>query len=93
MLAVTARLVGKPVSSAIGAVAQPSAAEALQPELLAPAADQNYIYRVNCGGPDYTDTHGNLWLADRTYSPGDAWGSVSWAVAYPNLDPRLGRRW
>lgn len=26
----------------------------------APAPNYNYLYRVNCGGPDYTDSQGNL---------------------------------
>lgn len=30
-----------------------------------PQTGYNYIYRINCGGPDYTDENGNLWLADR----------------------------
>ncbi len=67
-----------------------AAAQQAEPDLLAPAPGRNYVYRVNCGGPDYTDTDGNLWLADRAYARGDAWGSLSWAAAYPNLDPRFG---
>lgn len=47
--------------------------------------DQHYLYRVNCGGPAYTDRHGNLWLADRAYTPGDSWGAVSWADEYESL--------
>jgi beta-galactosidase len=49
-----------------------------------------YVYRVNCGGPDYVDAEGNRWLADRTLTPGRDWGSTSWAVEYPHLPPALG---
>lgn len=34
--------------------------------------------RVNAGGPDYTDTHGDLWLADKAYAPG-SWGYTAGA--------------
>jgi beta-galactosidase len=30
-----------------------------------PQAGYNYIYRINCGGPDYKDENENIWLADR----------------------------
>ena len=33
---------------------------------LAPADGWHYLYRLNCGGDDYTDTHGNLWMQDNT---------------------------
>lgn len=45
----------------------------------------NYLYRVNCGGPDYTDHWGNRWLADRHYTGGNVWGSRSWTDYYPGL--------
>lgn len=54
--------------------------EAGQPDNTAPIPGARYLHRVNCGGPDYTDTHGNPWSADR--------GSTSFAAAYPWLDPR-----
>ncbi len=28
-------------------------------------ANWNYLYRVNCGGPDLVDSHGQTWFADR----------------------------
>lgn len=37
-----------------------------------PQLSYNYIYRINCGGPDYKDENGNTWYADR---------------ATPNLQP------
>ena len=50
-----------------------------QPDPTTPIPGQHYLYRINCGGPAYTDSHGNLWLADRTLAPGDSWGASSWA--------------
>jgi len=43
----------------------------------------NYLYRVNAGGPDYRDTNGNLWMADRQQTDQDHWGSTSWAADFP----------
>ena len=55
------------------------------PPITAPAPGYHYLYRVNCGGPDYTDRQGNLWLADRHYTGGETWGSRSWTDDYPGL--------
>ncbi|MFT3844231.1 MAG: malectin domain-containing carbohydrate-binding protein [Lacibacter sp.] len=33
-----------------------------------PAAGYNYIYRINCGGPEYKDENGNTWLADKGFA-------------------------
>ncbi|MFB6343745.1 malectin domain-containing carbohydrate-binding protein [Saccharicrinis sp. FJH62] len=46
--------------------------------------DKNYLYRVNCGGPDYIDQEGNLWMAD-VHKDTTGWGSVSWTDNYDNL--------
>ncbi|HVU32575.1 MAG TPA: malectin domain-containing carbohydrate-binding protein, partial [Opitutaceae bacterium] len=61
-----------------------------QRDPVAPRPGRTYLYRVNCGGPDYVDRDGNRWAADHDYSPGDSWGSISWAAAFPNLPPRFG---
>lgn len=56
--------------------------------LLQPASGYNYIYRINCGGPDYTDSKGNLWMEDRPLAgntSGLLWGSVSWANDFENV--------
>jgi beta-galactosidase len=45
----------------------------------------NYLFRVNCGGPDYKDSHGNTWLADREKRSADTWGSVSWTKQFPGM--------
>ena len=54
-------------------------------DLLTPAPDYHYLYRVNCGGPDYTDQEGHVWLADRHYIDGKTWGSRSWTDDFPGL--------
>ena len=48
-------------------------------------SNQNVIYRVNCGGPDYIDTKGNLWMADVHKTGNGTWGSVSWTDDYDGL--------
>lgn len=50
--------------------------------LLQGEARLNYLFRVNCGGPSYTDSFGQQWLADQTYDSTAAWGSYSWADDY-----------
>jgi hypothetical protein len=34
------------------------------------------MYRINCGGLDYTDSAGNLWAADFLFQGGDAFNTV-----------------
>ena len=58
--------------------------------LTAPEPAWNYLYRVNCGGEDYTDVNGNRWAADRDFVPGLNHGSLSWAMDYPEVPARLG---
>lgn len=53
--------------------------------LLKPAVGYNYLYRVNCGGPDYKDSYGNLWTADRHQTTKDQPGSLSWTDDYPGM--------
>ncbi len=49
----------------------------------------NYHVRINCGGGDYTDTDGKLWVADRGYDPvnGNTFGwepaaRIQWVDGY-----------
>lgn len=49
--------------------------------LLKPQSGYNYWYRVNCGGPDYKDENGNLWMADGKANK-NTWGSKSWTDEY-----------
>ena len=58
--------------------------------LTAAAPGWNYLYRVNCGGPDYTDVNGARWAADRDFAPGLNHGSLSWAADYSGLPARFG---
>lgn len=52
-----------------------------------PRSGMHYLYRVNCGGPDYHDENGSLWMADRPWTDSASWGSVSWANQYPGIQP------
>jgi beta-galactosidase len=47
----------------------------------------NYLYRVNCGGPTYTDHLGQAWLADQPRTSPNTWGSESWTREFPGLNP------
>jgi hypothetical protein len=62
------------------------------PNVTAPAEGFTYLYRLNAGGPAYTDANGSHWAADRRYVNGAAMGSRSWAEAFPNLDPFFGSK-
>ena len=46
--------------------------------LSAPKPGLHYIYRVNCGGAEYTDQFKNTWQADRNLTDSHRWGSISW---------------
>ncbi len=50
-----------------------------------PVPGYNYLYRVNCGGPDYIDANGNLWMADKKRSGSQTWGSHSWTNNFEGL--------
>ncbi len=52
---------------------------------IAPQNSYQYIYRINCGGPDYTDQHGYTWSADRQLSRKDRFGSTSWTQNFPGV--------
>lgn len=56
----------------------------------APQNGLNYLYRVNCGGPDYIDENGNLWMADVQKRNSNAWGSLSWTDEFPGMPPFFG---
>ncbi|WPU92392.1 malectin domain-containing carbohydrate-binding protein [Mucilaginibacter sabulilitoris] len=53
--------------------------------LLKPAAGYNYLYRINCGGPDYKDSYGNIWVADKHQDNKKQTGSLSWTDDYPGM--------
>lgn len=52
---------------------------------LSPQSGYKYLYRVNCGGPDYKDSKGHTWLADREKRSSDTWGSLSWTKQFPGM--------
>lgn len=54
-------------------------------EVIAPEPGYHYLYRVNAGGPDYTDQSGNLWMADRQRTDKGKWGSSSWSAGFPGI--------
>ena len=45
----------------------------------------NYIYRVNCGGSELTDSAGNAWLTDTHKNGKNTWGSLSWTDNFEKL--------
>lgn len=59
-------------------------------EIVSSKSNYNYIYRVNCGGPDFVDTFGNKWLADTHKSQANTWGSLSWADDFKNVPAYFG---
>ena len=59
-------------------------------KILQPAAGYKYLYRVNCGGPDYTDKLGNPWMADVRQTSKTTWGSSSWTDDYSGLPAFFG---
>ncbi len=48
---------------------------------LRPAKGVHYVYRINCGGDDCTDTYGKLWKQDNLMV------SHSWAQDFPGMNP------
>ena len=51
--------------------------------ILAPEAGRNYVYRINAGGDEFTDSYGNTWMLD------DINISRSWAQNFKDLSPYL----
>lgn len=54
-------------------------------DILAPQKGYHYLYRINCGGPDYRDSDGNKWLADRKRKDPETWGSASWTDQFAGM--------
>jgi len=53
------------------------------------SSGNGYLFRVNCGGGDFTDHQGNLWTGDRKYS-GKDFGYKTWAMEYDDVEDELG---
>ncbi|MEN2488756.1 malectin domain-containing carbohydrate-binding protein [Flavobacterium sp. B11] len=45
----------------------------------------NYVYRVNCGGSELTDSAGNTWFTDTHKNGQNSWGSLSWTDNFEKL--------
>lgn len=45
----------------------------------------NYLYRVNAGGAEYTDSHNQIWSADIDRKDNKTWGSTSWTANYKKM--------
>lgn len=57
------------------------------PNILKPQPGYHYVYRINCGGPDYTDQNGNIWNADKPLvdEKNNLAGSQSWSNLFPEI--------
>ena len=62
-----------------------SALETKKETLLQAQKGYNYIYRVNSGGSEITDSLGNTWQADVHKSGENTWGSLSWTDNFKQL--------
>lgn len=54
-------------------------------KIINPENGYHYVYRLNCGGGDYTDLNGNQWVADRNLTSADRFGSTSWTANFPGV--------
>jgi beta-galactosidase len=54
-------------------------------DIIQPKNNYHYVYRVNCGGNNYTDEFGNEWSADKHVSSTNSWGYTSWTDDYNNV--------
>lgn len=56
-------------------------------DVLQPDETKNYLYRVNAGGPQFTDHFGNTWQADVQKMEESNWGSTNWTDNFKDLPP------
>lgn len=55
------------------------------------AIGPDYMYMVNCGGAEYTDSKGNIWQADAHWDrTKNHWGSTSWTDDYTGMPAFFG---
>jgi beta-galactosidase len=54
-------------------------------KITVPAQGYQYVYRVNCGGGDYTDADGSKWSADRNLTSSNNFGSSSWTANFAGI--------
>ncbi|GAB2824222.1 malectin domain-containing carbohydrate-binding protein [Ferruginibacter profundus] len=51
-----------------------------------PQNGYQYVYRINCGGPEYKDGNGNTWREDRMFDPEiTGHGSTSWTNDFKGM--------
>ncbi|WP_316784791.1 malectin domain-containing carbohydrate-binding protein [Pedobacter frigiditerrae] len=51
-----------------------------------PAKGYHYLYRLNAGGPSYTDQFGKIWIDDQQADTKiGAYGSTSWTANFPGV--------
>ncbi|MGB3106860.1 malectin domain-containing carbohydrate-binding protein [Sphingobacterium siyangense] len=55
-------------------------------KILKPEPGYHYIYRINCGGDNFTDEYGAEWKADQPYRSQLGWGSRSWADSFEGMN-------
>ncbi len=56
-------------------------------DVVQPEAGKHYLYRLNCGGPAFTDKWGHQWLPDLPYDAANGFGSFSWTGQFNGLHP------
>ncbi|MEN2399005.1 malectin domain-containing carbohydrate-binding protein [Flavobacterium sp. MC2016-06] len=54
-------------------------------DILSSKKGYNYIYRVNCGGSELTDSSGNTWFTDTHKNGQYTYGSLSWTDNFEKL--------
>lgn len=56
-------------------------------DVVKPLPGYSYVYRVNCGGPAYTDKRGNQWLPDILFTDESDYGYTSWGSNFTGIAP------
>ncbi len=64
-----------PTVTATGTATSTPTPTATRTATVIPPPPAAYDQRVNCGGPEYTDTQGQTWAADKRYTTG-SWGYI-----------------
>jgi beta-galactosidase len=59
-------------------------------DILKPAQGYRYLYRLNCGGPQYKDSGGNLWADDEHLDSENEYGSTSWTDRFDGMPAMFG---
>ncbi|WP_231463737.1 malectin domain-containing carbohydrate-binding protein [Pedobacter sp. Leaf132] len=54
-------------------------------DVISNETNYNYVYRLNCGGPNYVDSKGFKWFADKNLSDIKSFGSTSWTADFKGI--------